>query len=694
MIDISKIPKMILAIALATLLMVLGTDRAMNPVVTGDGSEYIAQSLAITRGEGVYIQPKTGSWADYTKLYDSGEVPASPASLSQAFKHLCRTGRRACDYNHFWLYSLVTSLTGGVMLGLKAQLAPYWFTLTNLLMLICCCLFAHSIASPKEENTSKAPAKINEEWISALSFIFLSGILWWISLAHTEVFSFSLIMPASMLLTKRRYLECALIMAVASTQNYFWAPVAVSLLVIGYSGRRIDQLNSIQWTARSLSVGLVAIAILAIHPTYYWLNYGLLTPQQGLGVEKGIKTLPATLNFLIDPSNGIAWYTLGIWSVIGLGAVITSTSLLGSNGKSRKQNLRDFTPYYVLCTTIIYTLLACSQTSNFNSGATYGPARYGLLIIALCYPFYRACLIYVLSRKEALITLVAGSASSFLLTSNVPWDLGKPENYSSRTRLDLALPNQLQIILREPETLIERSFGKEGYPSINEPFAIFSNSGENAMVLAIHREEAQKLEQLLNEGKRIDIVTTSGRRACPQSEGLKHLPVSFFLWGRSLIPNHNPREPERAGVWTAIIDNSRIKHNDRIEGYAYSSPDSFHGVEEWGRWAAKHEVDITIPAGARQILVSTSGVFNSTSKIELDWQKKGLLGNYKSFNRIIIAPSATTLLSIPKDARRLLVKANGGGKPSSLNKLSNDRRYLTIGFKKLVFICGQTGKTT
>jgi hypothetical protein len=693
MLDISKISKMILAIALATLLMALGTDRAMNPVVTGDGSEYIAQSLAITRGEGVYIQPKTKSWAAYTMLYDSGEIPVSPASLSKAFKHLCRTGRGACDYNHFWLYSLVASLTGGVLLGLKAHLAPYWFSLANLLILTSSCLFTHSIASPKEENTRKAPAKINEEWISVLSFIFLSGILWWISLAHTEVFSFSLIMPASMLLTKRRYLECALLMAVASTQNYFWAPAAVGLLVIGYSGKRIDQLNPIQWTGRSLSVGLVSIAILALHPTYYWLNYGLLTPQQGLGIEKGIKTLPATLNFLIDPSNGITWYTLGIWSVIGLGAVITSASLLGSNGKSRRQNLRDFTPYYILCATIIYTLLACSQTSNFNHGATYGPSRYGLMIIALCYPFYRACLIYVLSTKEALITLVAGSTFSFLLTSNAPWDLDKPESYTSRTRLDLALPNQLQIMLREPETLIERSFSKEGYPKINGPFTLFSHSGENAMVLAIHREEAQKLEQLLNEGKRLDIVTTSGRRACPQPEVPKQLPVSFFLWGRSLIPNHNPREAG-AGIWTAIIDNSRIKHNNRIEGYAFSSPDSFHGVEEWGRWAAKHEVDITIPAGARQILVSTSGVFNSTSKIQLDWQKEGLLGNYKSFDRIILAPSATTLLSIPKDARRLLVKANGGGYPRSLNKLSRDRRYLTIGFKKLVFICGQTGKTT
>lgn len=688
--DISKTLKLILVVALATLLIVLGTGKAINPFVTGDGSEYIAQSLAITRGEGVYIQPNTQSWIDYSRLHESGKVTFSPTRLSKEFQHLCRAEARACDYNHFWFYSLVTSLTGGIILGLQAHLAPHWFALTNLMMLTCSCFFTHRMASPTGGNTRKATEEKIKEWISVLSFILLSGILWWISLAHTEIFSFSLLMPASMLLTRRRYLECSLIMAVASTQNYFWAPVAICLLALGYSGKRIDKLNPIQWSGRSLSVGLASSAVLALHPTYYLIGYGLLTPQQGLGVEKGIKTLPATLNFLIDPSNGIAWYTLGIWSVITLGAVIMSSTLLGDNRKSRRQNMRDFTPYYVLCAIIIYTLLACSQTSNFNSGGTYGPARYGLMILALCYPFYRVCIVFVLRAKESLFALMGGSIASFLLTGSVPWDLEKPENYWYRSKLDLALPSQLQILTREPETFIERSF--EGrYPVVNGPFAIFSNSGKDAIVLAVQREEAQKLEQMLKKGKKIDISASSGRRACQQSGVLKHQPVSFFFWGRGMVQNQHSPGSESKGIWAAVVDSSKIKHNDHLEAYSYSSPGSFHMAEGWGRWASKNELDISIPVGARQILVSTLGTFNSTGNIQINWQKRGFLGHYKSFNSLKIRPDATTLLSIPKDAHRLLFRVNGGGRPTNLNKSSGDRRYLTIRFKKLEFVCGQLG---
>jgi hypothetical protein len=695
-----SVAKTFLSLVVLGLVFAMAIQLTLKPVVTGDGSEYASQALAIAEREGTYIRPGTRSWDSYSKLYADGKVSVAPQVLSTLFKHLCKGNQQACDYNHFWAYGLISATVGGSLYGMNYTLLPLWFSTTNLLLLIGSILVTAWIAAG-----SSAPVglsrSVRRECFIVISFVILSTVSWWISLAHTEIFTFSLLMPAGMLIWQRKYYKSAILLGLATAQNLFWGPVALGLCVLDHlkqywsPGAKVSR----PWHA-TLRRYIILIALLALHPGYYFINHGLLTPQQGMGIEAGLKTPAATLSFLVDPSNGIGWYTLGIWlTILGGIWVYAETCRKKSADLTRSNRLLSADGRLVDCVLLVsilaFVLFACSQTSNFNSGATYGPARYGLFVLGLTFPFYRAGVL-LLGFSRSFVTALVGVAASAWLTNVTPWMSGRPESYLSKTRIDDFIPLQVHPVLREPEAFVERTKNSENM-SLAAPMAITQRFNNTALLVASSRSQAEALEDALNRGEKISPVVFGGRSSCgdtgngrdPARENFLGGRRGFHYWqqpysGFGIRPNE-----QGSGLWTATIRVSDLSDAEGIDGFQQAQKGDFHPPEAWGRWANRNKLRFSIPSGAKEVRINVGGVLNGRQDdfLILKWIKHSWMGA-DSISLQQTAPlHSLSVIKIPEGVQSLVIEAPGGGIPSRLIQSSSDNRYLTTAFPSIKFIC-------
>ncbi|MBZ5556724.1 MAG: hypothetical protein LAO77_05555 [Acidobacteriia bacterium] len=332
--------------ALLALLIALVVQSA--PRVMGDGGEYLAMALNFARGAAPSLSPDD--------LRQASEVMPADASRRLVLpEYVGGDGRQ--DLPHFWLYSLIaapfvrvaTTLGGSPLLG---------FATINVLLLLCA-------------------ASVLRKRVSAATALFVAAgpILWWVDKAHTEVFTFSLLTIAVVLLRTAPWWS-AVALGAAATQN---PPLGIAMLiVVAYA------LASVGWTDRRVWLGAAGgAAIASLHPLYYVVRLNRWSALNE-GVDQHWPSLREFLTVPFDPNLGMFVHDPFLTAAI----VITIAVVVLDARSPLRRVLHGGRG--VLALIAMLFLFSFTQTTNVNSGGTPGPSRYGVWLLPLAIPVLEA----------------------------------------------------------------------------------------------------------------------------------------------------------------------------------------------------------------------------------------------------------------------------------------------------------------
>jgi hypothetical protein len=334
---------LLVALAVA-LVLVWGSP----PRLIGDGYEYMAQALSFARFSGPSIDRRVIPWIErrlaaieprLASLDIEREAPGN------------RDGRR--DFVHFWFYAWLAS--PGVWLADETGVNPvHAFTLLNLILLG----LALRLALPRIG-------------LPGCLLLFGGPIVWWIDKAHTEVFTFSLLMVAMLVLRERPWWSMVALGA-AATQN---PPIAAALVLVAVSAVVARRPT---WPAGKFWAGLIAgLALAALHPAYYYAGYrqfSLLTASLHVGIPTGA----AFMATVFDPEVGLMGNFPGLLLVVlGCGILLVRTS-------PRDLLDRDITIAWL---TGFVFMFSAAQAFNVHHGGTPSISRYTFWLMPLATPF-------------------------------------------------------------------------------------------------------------------------------------------------------------------------------------------------------------------------------------------------------------------------------------------------------------------
>lgn len=332
--------------ALLGLLIALAVQS--TPRVMGDGGEYLVMALNFARGAAPSLSPDDLRQASVVMPGDASTRLVLP-------EYVGSDGRQ--DLPHFWLYSLLaapfvriaTTLGGSPLFG---------FAAVNVLMLLCA-------------------AAILRRRASATTALFLAAgpILWWVDKAHTEVFTFSLLTIAVVLLRPAPWWS-AVALGAAATQN---PPIGgAMLLVFAYA------LVSFGWKDRRVWLGAAGGASIAsLHPLYYFVRLDRLSALNE-GVDQHLPSLRELLTVPFDPNLGMFVHDPFLTAAL---AITIAVVVLDSRSPLRRV-LHGGRGAIALIAVLF--LFSFTQTTNVNAGGTLGPNRYGVWLLPLTIPVLEA----------------------------------------------------------------------------------------------------------------------------------------------------------------------------------------------------------------------------------------------------------------------------------------------------------------
>jgi len=325
----------------AVLALLLTLVARSTPRLVGDSAEYIAMSLNLAR-----LSPPG--------LTDTDLAGARARFPGDAGVRLTRPKLRGADGRqdlaHFWFYSLLAAPFVGLATALGAD--PFrGFTALNILLLAGLTLLLATRISP-----------------AAVMLVVVSPILWWVDKAHTEVFTFSLLAVALLLLRSSPWWSIVALGA-AATQN---PPMAVAMaMTIAFA------LYQQGWRDRRVSLATVVGAALAgLHPAYYYWHLGTWS-----GLADAIdRHWPSVREFTavaFDPNLGVLVHAPLLTAAI-VAAIVAAL-------RRPQRRALDLAGATMVLIAVVF-LFSFTQTANVNSGGTPGPSRYGLWLIPFAIP--------------------------------------------------------------------------------------------------------------------------------------------------------------------------------------------------------------------------------------------------------------------------------------------------------------------
>ena len=161
-----------------------------------------------------------------------------------------------------------------------------------------------------------------------------SPLVWFLARAQVEIFTVSLLCLAMAAAARGRWGWAALAIAMASTQNapiaatipIFWGAAIAEWVAVRRASHR-SLLPDRAELGRALAFGLSAVGVALLHPAYYLLRLGVLTPQQlNGGIAGAWPTAERYLAPLIDPDIGfVPWMPItALLTVAGLALLVKS----------------------------------------------------------------------------------------------------------------------------------------------------------------------------------------------------------------------------------------------------------------------------------------------------------------------------------------------------------------------------------
>lgn len=347
-------------LAVAVLAITLPLTARSAPRHVGDAGEYMAMAVNLAR----FHRPSltAAQIADAATRLPEG----AGANLTQP-QMLATDGRQ--DFAHFWFYPLLAApfIHIAMVLGVDPQRG---FAALNLALLIGLTVLLSKQIAP-----------------AAVLLVVLSPIIWWLDKPHTEVFTFSCVATALVLLREKPWWSVVAFGA-AATQN---PPMAgAMLIVLAYSLIRYGVSERRVWLG-----GAAGLLLAGLHPAYYYSRLGLLSGLSP-GVDRHWPTMREFIAVPLDPNIGIF-----VWAPI-----LSLTMMLALIGGLRRSEHRrfDLASGATLLIAALF-LLSFTQTTNVNSGGTPGPSRYGLWLI----PFAVPMIAWIKSRARWLTALTIAS---------------------------------------------------------------------------------------------------------------------------------------------------------------------------------------------------------------------------------------------------------------------------------------------
>lgn len=426
-------PQVLVVAGALALCLIAGSPQRF----VGDGREYFAQATNFSSLHGPAFRP--------------ADIPRVQSRIARFDPDLAKwdiwgatvadTGRGRV-FLHFWVYALlatpplwVTNAVGApptmafAALNLVLLGTALWLTLPRIGLAACLLLFG-------------------------------GPTLWWIDKAHTEIFTFSLLMITFAQMRDRPWWSM-IAAGAASTQN---PPIAVLVgLVLAASLVR----RRFAVTDRRLLAGAaVGFALSLLHPIYNYTHHG--TPSLLLAATRhDPPTLQSLSAVLFDPSLGLIgnFPAFLIVVAVGLLAVI------------RRDRLALFSADIVVASLAAgIFLFSFSRTTNMHHGGTPGLSRYAVWLIPLAVP--------VLSSVERAAHglwprfLWTAAVASFLI-SLFAFHPAVPENSREPTSLATFLWTRFPAWNNPlPEVFIESEL------QVDEPWVPVSTAGCEKVLVA------------------------------------------------------------------------------------------------------------------------------------------------------------------------------------------------------------------
>jgi hypothetical protein len=423
-----------LFIALAMLGVFFLISSNVNAVRVGDGAEYYGLYYAWATGHRPWMTP--AAYNAYDVLFSSHNIAGlvTTDALVNAFQVL-RVGTTS-DFNHFWFYSFLAFICGKII-----SLVGIHLTISQCFLALHCVLLGVTASIAYRAYAWKGV-------LAVALMMFASPMFWFIDKAHTEFFTVCLILSAVIFLTSKQYLSAALCIALASTQNPSFALVACIPLFY----RVVLQWNK-PYSVFDLAIFTATVLAVLIHPGYYFARYGVLSPQfLGGGAVLG-ENLSTFYVWILDPDIGL----LPNWP-LGMAVLLLAAGMCFWH-KSWRSIFSDKYWFVFLAFYLLINLYAASSTTNLNSGATPGLARYALWFLPLAFPlFLKIFQLFPWRSKQfyCIVPLVL-AVSIISIQTNDP---GKPEQYTVPSISSFFIQSNFSRIYNPPaEIFLERYSG-------------------------------------------------------------------------------------------------------------------------------------------------------------------------------------------------------------------------------------------
>ena len=410
-------------LAIGALLLAAVADS--SPTRVGDGAEYVALALNLSRGAAPSVMP-----AERESLTSEIDRMSGFEGSSIVTPLVGRDGRQ--DFYHFWLYPLIVSPFLFLSQWVPV-LVNYAFTAVNLL------LFAALLSWLVRKD---APD------IAAL--LAAGPLLWWIDKAHAEVLLFVTLAFAVLLVDA--WPAAALIAAgIATAQSPAAGVVFLVCLVSTLLHSRTRDIP--------IAAMVVALVLATAAPVYYQWHLGIWSPLSST-VGREFPGVRALVTPLVDPNLGLLPHA----------PILVAVAAFGLRRQSRRTLLTT-------AAVAISQLIVFAMPANINHGGTPGMSRYGLWLLALSTPLLLAGGDWWRTRHPTLWRAAAAvSIATCVFLFRPAWTdrAGDSPNWLASTLWTQwpALDNPL------PEVFAERTTG-----STNEAFVPSATTGcEKALI--------------------------------------------------------------------------------------------------------------------------------------------------------------------------------------------------------------------
>ncbi len=642
------------AIVLALVILFVLLAR-LQPVRVGDGSEYYALYYAweLTHRPWM-IAP---AYEAYGQLVQSGAIrDMVPADALANWFTALRVGPTS-DFNHFWFYSLLAALCGKLAALVGLQLGAHGSFLA-----LHAVLAAVSLGLAYRHFGGRG-------LLAAVVMLLASPMFWFVDKVHTEFMTVCLVLSAVILVMVERYLAAALFIALASTQNPSFALVACIPLFY-----RVVLQRERRYSLFEVAMAVAVVVAVLAHPVYYFARYGVVTPQLLAGGAALGGNIWTFYVWIVDPDLGLLpnW-PLGLLVLLAaLVAYLRKPVSLAGPGTWR------VTAFVLACCAINF--FAHSSTTNLNSGATPGLARYALWYLPLAFPVFLWVFGHFALRSKR--TLAAGVV--LVLLTIVSMGVNNPrrhERYATPSMLSELIQTKLPFLYSPPaEVFLER------YSGVGE--AVY---GKN--VRALLGPDCRKILLLPGAGRHGALAPTECMMDAARLDAFAASPAFEALMAGT------GGETTYARISAEQADSLRMRVAPGPHGMGQGGDGAvflgsgWNQPESWGVWSEGTQPALLLPCNEQQYFKPEHKFTLALALRPFGRQEVTIIGSGGTLweGTLEGAEQVVRFAVPPENCRagryKIRLKLPGAASPASLG-LSGDSRQLGVGLASLEITAG------